>query len=722
MLIPLLLLATQVATPSQDSTYSSAALATMVSVAAQANRRVPQPLTGYRANIESEIALLVNTPAGPDGAVAGTAAATTEAAAQIEQFQMQVVWDRSGRFEQQVIGYRARQLGPMVSALTIMPRPWTSPALYGDRMSLVFGGGPSFRAADSTRRLSPSVHPFASDRARYYRFSGGDTVVKIRALTRVIPVVQINVEPVAVRERITVFAGQVFVDAMTGEIVRMRGRIKLMSPPGEGTLLKLARLVGQVQEVAFIDFENSEQEGRYWLPRKQRIEYQVTTGLTEARATVRVQSTWRDMRLELRPLADLADSDTIGAPQYRFRMPSADSTTGFTDWRYDLGTQTTDASARDFDDVAPPALRTSGPPQWRWQARGFTDVIRLNRAEGLFLGAAGLLDFREKAPGVSVRVFGGWATAAQTAKGGLEAARVRGKWVTNLRAERQLASTNDLSLSLGGVGGNLIGGLFGREDHDWVDRRVTSLGVMREFGVKHSSALRIEIGAGDDRGIPDPLTKGLISGEFRPNRPVDEGGYVRSRVQFDFGRNIVTGLLASGVGASVWYERGDGTLDWQRAQVQALVQRIVGRVILVARADAGAVTGSNVPTQQFLEVGGGEGLPGYEYKEFAGSQALIVRSTAAYLLPIFESPMRLGRVVLPAIAPQLQIGMFGGATAVTQQTRPVLEQQGWITTDRLRGSADIRLRFFSGAISVGASRAVDRRDRWKLVFGVGGSL
>ncbi len=91
MLIPLLLLATQVATPSQDSTYSSAALATMVSVAAQANRRVPQPLTGYRANIESEIALLVNTPAGPDGAVAGTAAATTEAAAQIEQFQMQVV-------------------------------------------------------------------------------------------------------------------------------------------------------------------------------------------------------------------------------------------------------------------------------------------------------------------------------------------------------------------------------------------------------------------------------------------------------------------------------------------------------------------------------------------------------------------------------------------------------------------------------------------------------
>jgi hypothetical protein len=120
-------------------------------------------------------------------------------------------------------------------------------------------------------------------------------------------------------------------------------------------------------------------------------------------------------------------------------------------------------------------------------------VIRLNRAEGLFLGAAGLLDFREQAPGVSVRVFGGWATAAQTAKGGLEAARVRGKWVTNLRAERQLASTNDLSFH-SAVGGNLIGG-FSAAKITTGDRRVTSLGVMREFG-ETLSALRMEIGAG----------------------------------------------------------------------------------------------------------------------------------------------------------------------------------------------------------------------------------
>ena len=81
--------------PAPDSTYSSAALARMVEMASRANRRVPSELLGYSALIESEAALLVNTPGGPDGAVAGTAAATTEAAAQIEQFVLRSDWNRT---------------------------------------------------------------------------------------------------------------------------------------------------------------------------------------------------------------------------------------------------------------------------------------------------------------------------------------------------------------------------------------------------------------------------------------------------------------------------------------------------------------------------------------------------------------------------------------------------------------------------------------------------
>ena len=124
MITPALLLAVfQLAAVAPDSTYSSVALSAMVEMASRTNRHVPAPLLGYTALIESEVALLVNTPGGADGAVAGTAAATTEAAAQIEQFVLKATWGRSGSFHQEQVGYRARLLGPSISALNILPAP-----------------------------------------------------------------------------------------------------------------------------------------------------------------------------------------------------------------------------------------------------------------------------------------------------------------------------------------------------------------------------------------------------------------------------------------------------------------------------------------------------------------------------------------------------------------------------------------------------------------------
>jgi len=722
MLTAALLLAGQVAAATPDTSYQLSPLAKLVAAASAANRVVPPALAGYEAMIESEVAVLINTPTGPDGAVAGTAAATTELAAQIEQFQLSAAWSRDGSFRPRVVGYRARQLSPMVSAMTILPRPWTAPALYGDRLSLVFGGQPSFRSGDTTRTPIPAVHPFAEDRDEYYTFAGGDTAATMTVGTRTLHVVRIVVEPRAVRRGVMLFAGEVMVDGATGAIVRMRGRIRTVSPPGLSPAERLVRFVGQVQEVAYIDFENAEYDAQFWLPRKQRLEYQVLTGLTEARATIRVQSVWRAVNVGLRQGATASAGDTLGPRRYGMEMAPGDSASQWSSWRNDIGVLTADASARDFDDVAPPEFRPSGPPRWRWQARGFTDVLRLNRVEGLFLGASGLLDLRQSSPGTTVRMFGGWAFGPGSAKGGLEAAKVHGAWVTNLRAERQLASTNDLSMALGLGGGNALGALFGREDYDWVDRRILSLGLTRELGTRHASSVRAELGVASDRRFSDEMADGPIAGEFRPNRPIDAGRYVRSRVRLDLGRNIITSPLASGVGTTVEYERGDGDLDWQRAQLQILAQRMIGRLALAARARSAVVLGDEIPTQQVLEVGGVEGLPGYDYKEFAGDRAVVVGSTATYLLPLWERPIHVWRLVLPAFAPQLQVGYFTGSTSVSRDNQAVLNRQGWVTTDGWRGSFDARLRVFSGAFSIGASRAVDRRDRWKAVIGVGGAL
>jgi len=713
------------ATAVPDSTYSSAALAKMIEMASRANRRVPSELLGYSALIESEAALLVNTPSGPDGSVAGTAAATTEMSAQIEQFVLRAKWDRSGTFQQQQVGYRARLLGPSISVLNILPKPWTAPALYGNRLSLLFGGAPSLMSADTTRRNMPAVHPFADDRAEFYRFSGGDTVATIKlAPGAEIPLVRIMVEPIIERQkRLMVFAGDVYIDGNTGNIIRLRGRIRV-GPVKQSPASRLVRFVAQVQEVGYIDFENSLQQGKYWLPSKQRLEYQAITSFTETRATIRVQSVWREMQLNVREgTLALAPDDSLGEAKYSVKLTGSDSASSWNSWGNDLGALTTLGSARDFDDVAPPEFRPNGRPQFRFQARGLSDLVRVDRVEGLFLGFAGLIDFRDAAPGTSVRIFGGWATSANTAKGGIEGAQVRGPWVVNARAERQLASTNDFLQSFVGGGGNFVNSLFGIDDYDWVDRRVISTGVAREFGIKHSSALRVDLARGDDRGFSTLLKHGIFGGDFRANRPVTPGSYFRSRAQFDVGRNIITSPLASGVGFSVSYERGDGDLRWQRSLVQTFTQQMLGRFVFAARVDGSSVAGNKLPVQQLLEVGSDEGLPGYDYKEFAGDRAAIARGTVGYLLPLLEEPIRIGRFTLPGIGPQLQVGVSGGATSASSSTtRSQLTDLGWKTTDGWRATFDARVRFFGGAFSIGISRPIDHRAVWKFGIGAGGGL
>ena len=97
----------------------------------------------------------------------------------VEQAATTVHWERSGQFEQRVVGYRSQSVGVTISAVGLFRQAWVVPILYGNRMTLLFG------EQDSTRRNSPgqrrranavvAVHPFAEERDRLYRFSGGDT-------------------------------------------------------------------------------------------------------------------------------------------------------------------------------------------------------------------------------------------------------------------------------------------------------------------------------------------------------------------------------------------------------------------------------------------------------------------------------------------------------------------------------------------------------------------
>jgi hypothetical protein len=138
-----------------------------------------------------------------------------------------------------------------------------------------------------------------------------------------------------------------------------------------------------------------------------------------------------------------------------------------------------------------------------------------------------------------------------------------------------------------------------------------------------------------------------------------------------------------------------------------------------------------------FELGENQNLPGYGYKEFAGNQAAVLRGLVMYPLPLWRAPLRLGRWMLPGVGPAVSFGAQSGwADASTDAARSAIARLGTVNdatlglpgsvigapvsrpTDGIKSSIDFRLRFFGGAVSVGAARATDRHQSWKLVAGL----
>lgn len=745
MLLPLFLMlhvgCSRLEAACDDSTYATPALRSLVGAAAVQNARLPADLLGYQADLESEIALVLRS--GPE----------KESALQIEQVESRLHWRRPDDVEQRIVGYRARSVALDVSALTYFKRPWIAPVLYGNRLRLLLSRG------EDTPAPASAIHPFARDRDAYYQFRGGDTVEVLHSHGRDIPIVRIQVEPQgAPPQRVLLFRGELDVDAQRFQVVRMRGEF-VQSRPHRSIRSRLSRLAMQV--VAYAELENGEFLGAYWLPTYQRIEAQGRSPLAaELRPVFRVVTRFRRHVIDERAgsvivstagadsAANGADTEASAATAASARLTTAsrDSVTHFADWHREIGDETVTARASDFDDVAADAWRSRGAERLDWHADRMSDVVRFNRVEGLFTGASASLRFRDRAPGLSVVATGGVAWSEETWRGGVAARRLRGPWAWDLRGERQLANTNDFRPTLD-FESSLMAALVTADDYDYLDRRRAGVSITRALGGWSTASMRVESGFVQDRAVSPHVRFGLFHPDsgFRANRAIDPGSAWRNAFTLSVHPNVSGELLEPGIGASVSYERGDGSLRWQRVEARLIGRHTRGPVSYAARLDAAAAFGAPVPLQQLLEFGENEGLPGYRYKEFGGDRAALLRGNITYTLPFLQAPVRAWRgVVLPSLAPSIAVGVQSGWAAATNSTLQQLAMFGTrrdsLTgailrdsrtglpvlatrpTDGVRSTVGITLRFFGGALGIGVARAFDRREPWRLTFGVGQGL
>jgi len=688
--------------------YSSEALRMMIAMAADSNRLPPSSLRSYRSRIETETAMIIRDTLG------------REHSAEIEQVASEGRWTRDGRYELHIVGYRSQNIGVPYSAMSIV-RGWTVPTLYGERLSL----GVYFAMANR-RDTIVAVHPFAADRERFYKFSGGDTVTVLRIGSRSVPIARVRVTPSFRGEsRWGVFDGEIDLDADRHQIVRMRGRFHAAGGESQRSD-RLARLTG-IAGAAYVEFVNAEVDGKYWLPAFQRTEFQVSFPfLGQARPVFRIVSTIRDIVATDSSTATMEASD---ARRVIVSWAQGDSASRYAGWSREIGVQSGSVHADDFADMAPDAWRLDGPPRLNLFSTRASKYVRFNRVEGLFLGLEPSIDFRSAAPGLSAGISAGWAFSEQTARGGAHVSLRRGRQLATLRAERTLESTNDFTLPLSDDPG-FGAAISSLDNYDYVDRRALSFAMTSIVGSAETAIASAQIGLGSDHVEPSRLHHGLFSTRaFEPNRGASTGSYVKGSTDLEWHPSVTGDFLRPGVGARLHYEIAGGDLAWQRLEAGLAARRHFGNLSLVMHTDAGAALGNAPPPQVLFELGGTESLPGYSYKEFAGDRAVVFRSFASYRLGVWERPIHFGRtLMLPGVSPGLVGSVEGGWSSLTSDAarRAVIELGTTETgepvsrpTDRIRSTFGAGLSLFSDLLHVGAARPLDHDAPWRFTVGFG---
>jgi hypothetical protein len=702
--------------PRDTLNYESAALRVLVAEAAEVNRRVPPELGGYHAELESEIS------------IGNRRSERMEMSVQLEQIASRLSWDRTGRYEQTVIGYRSQSIGTSIATLGLFRVGWAIPSLYGNRLALLFGRDTSENVRRRRDRNGGdplyAIHPLADDRDSYYSFSGGDTIFTMRVDGREIPIVRLDVKlREDVPNRSVVFIGELDIDATRKQLVRMRGYFAVVGgPKPRFDLLREARLQG----IAFVEAVNAEVEGNFWLPAYQRFEAHATSNTVgDSRAIFRIITRYRD-RVILPTPTDVvigAPEDTLTVRPFRLIVESPDTLSRYSAWRRHLGAENAEVRAEDFNDIAPDQWSTKGPPRFSIETERLLDVMRMDRIQGVFTGIGAVYRYRDAAPGVALRTAVGYSWGERTFRGRAIVERRRGRTLTQLRTVRSLDLTNDFRSPYDS--GSTTGAFWGRDWYDYVDRRSVGLLTQRFVGRSQEGLLRLEFGVAQDRDVSVTMPESPVGlgNPFRPNRAVTPGDYARTVLTAEWRPDVALEFLRPGFGTRFIYERADGQLRYHRIEGRFTHRVNRGRLALGLRLDVGAVT-PGAPPQQFFELGSNQNLPGYDYKQCAGDQSAVLRGQIFHGFGILGAPLRVTkRVWLPPIAPGIAIGAQAGyARASNAAAASTVQLLGSEETGHVRSSASLTLRFFGQAVGLGIARPLDYPAGWRWVIEFGQRL
>ena len=592
-----------------------------------------------------------------------------------DELALEIFWKAPDRSRQRIVGRRDTLLLP------------TDINYHRDHLGIVQNNFPDIIRLGDGDEVLDVPHPLSAAGLAAYDYSVGDSL-RVRLPDRTVTVYAVRVRPRDDRQPRAV--GAVFIDTAEAQVVRMAF-----------SFTRAALRDEQLEDVSIV-LENALVEGRFWLPLRQEIEIRRAGTFLDYPARGIIRGRWEIGRYTVNeglPDALFADGqEIVQAPARVLRAHVWDTPRLLDDLPPDVRA-VTDEEVRAVQEEARALVRAQALARARrptLAARRISDIVRVNRVEGIALGA-----------GAARQLGGGWLAAAN-GRWGLDDDAFKGRlgveWrnatatglrVTWFRDFRDASEEQETSLLRNSIAAQELGS-------DYTEPYAAH-GI--EFSVEGAiaSSLRLRATASSERQHALEVRARPTSGQYEPTIAAERLDAVRLALRLSRPTALAWGgtELQGHVELRSLDFRAPGvtvcgperctlpdlvTSTTLHGSVVYRLERPFGGRRLVLHGVAGAVGGGAVPAQELVYLGGPTTGPGYRFHQFVGRAGVSQRIEWR----------------LPVPFPALALGRFGRTPA--QATLAPFVQGIWIRNARESDGAvpGAGREGFSPAVGVGA--------------------
>ncbi len=519
-----------------------------------------------------------------------------------DELAVEVYWQAPDRSKQVIFGWRDGKYLP------------TDIEYHRDHLGIVtnnFGDMIRIGEGDEVRDV---VHPLSPAGPELYDDALGDSLA-IRTAGGEVLVREVMVRPRSFDDALVV--GTLYLDQASAELVRFRF-----------SFTPNAYLDRQLEDISIV-LENARFEGRYWLPYRQEVEIRRRTTWLDFPARGIIRGRWEIDAYDLNQ--PLPPGTFGGAAIGGLTAPGPASDSLWTEpLEHAIAGVAAPINAQDMDALRVEVERIAGAhaldglPSRRFATGSVSDLVKVNRVQGLTLGFGAVLGMEESR--FELRPYVAYGTSDERLLGSLAAAVHLGATRVGLSASRRITDFSDLPVVSPALN-SLMAQEGGKDFGDYV--LLESVAASLRHRVSGRTTVELELAVEESQSVP--VTASPANGSYRPNPLLGSGTYHIGKVSLE----RASGGLAveRDLQGRLSLEAGEGPEDYVRAVAEGRWLVSLGGSQMLTRAYVG-VGSDGLPPHRGFAIGGRGTLVGEPFRAYGGRTTALVHVEWRHDLPV----------------------------------------------------------------------------------------